>query len=240
MPHIWTVSFNAQETAFEDERVRLAVHHAIDREGMANQLLAGTALPGESWLSRTSDAFEPNDRWHAYDPAKARALLEEADAVGTEIVFVTSTSGSGQMQPAAMAEWIQRNLNEVGFQTEIELMEWNAYLAKFFEGFAPNWSLVQMSWGWTGAYWLDMFLNPCQPTERNERCWRGGENNRRPSNARSKRGQSCLSRGSGHGERVGLVHANRQRYRTDRDARMRRGFPACLGLANRLCRQSLA
>ena len=160
MPHIWTVSFNEHEEAFADERVRLAVHHAIDREGMANQLLQGTALPGESWLSRTSEAYKEGDTWHAYDPAKARALLEEAGAIGTKIVFATSTSGSGQMQPAKMAEWIQRNLNDAGFDAEIELMEWNAYIAKFFEGFDPNWSLVQMSWGWTAAYWLDMFLNP--------------------------------------------------------------------------------
>ena len=53
MPHIWTVSFNEHEAAFADDRVRLAVHYAIDREGMANQLLGGTALPGESWFSRT-------------------------------------------------------------------------------------------------------------------------------------------------------------------------------------------
>jgi peptide/nickel transport system substrate-binding protein len=160
MPHIWTVSFNKHEAAFADERVRLAVHYAIDRVGMANQLLGGTALPGESWLSRTSSAYRDDDLWYAYDPAKARALLEEADAVGTKLVFATSTSGSGQMQPAKMAEWIQRNLNDAGFDAEIELMEWNAYIAKFFEGFDPDWSLVQMSWGWTGAYWLDMFLNP--------------------------------------------------------------------------------
>jgi peptide/nickel transport system substrate-binding protein len=72
MPHIWTVNFNDQEKAFEDDRVRMAVHYAIDREGMAKQLLSGYALPGESWLSRTSDAFEPTDRWHSYDPVKAR------------------------------------------------------------------------------------------------------------------------------------------------------------------------
>ena len=160
MPHIWTVSFNKYEEAFADDRVRRAVHHAIDREGMANQLLGGTALPAESWLSRTSSAYRDDDRWHEYDPAKARALLEEADAVGTKLVFATSGSGSGQMQPAKMAEWIQRNLNDAGFDAQIEIQEWNAYIAKFFEGFDPNWSMVQMSWGWTAAYWLDMFLNP--------------------------------------------------------------------------------
>ena len=64
------------------------------------------------------------------------------------------------MQPAKMAEWIQRNLNDAGFDAQIEIQEWNAYIAKFFEGFDPNWSMVQMSWGWTAAYWLDMFLNP--------------------------------------------------------------------------------
>ena len=99
MPHIWTVSFNEHEEAFADERVRMAVHHAMDREGMAHQLLQGTALPGESWLSRTSEAYKASDRWHAYDPARARALLEEAGALGTKLVFATSTSGSGQMQP---------------------------------------------------------------------------------------------------------------------------------------------
>lgn len=160
MPHIWTVSFNKYEEAFADDRVRRAVHHAIDRVGMANQLLGGTALPAESWLSRTSSAYRDDDRWHEYDPAKARALLEEAGAVGTKLVFATSGSGSGQMQPAKMAVWIQRNLNDAGFDAEIEIMEWNAYIAKFFEGFDPNWSMVQMSWGWTAAYWLDMFLNP--------------------------------------------------------------------------------
>ena len=159
MPHIWTLSFNENEAAFADERVRMAVHHAIDREGIANELLVGTVLPGESWLSRTSSAFKESDRWHAYDPGKARALLEEAGAVGTKLVVAAPTSASGP-KPVKMVEWIQEDLNDAGFDSEVELMEWNAYLAKFFEGFAPEWSLVQMSWGWTAGYWLDMFLNP--------------------------------------------------------------------------------
>ena len=158
-PHIWTLSSNENEAAFDDERVRMAVHRAIDREGIANELLVGTVLPGESWLSRTSSAFEESDRWHAYDPDKARALLEEAGAVGTKLVVAAPTSASGP-KPVKMVEWIQQNLNDVGFDSEVDLMEWNAYLAKFFEGFAPESSLVQMSWGWTAGYWLDLFLNP--------------------------------------------------------------------------------
>ena len=86
MPHIWTVSFNKYEEAFADDRVRRAVHHAIDREGMANQLLGGTALPAESWLSRTSSAYRDDDRWHEYDPAKARALLPLGYCLRIEIV----------------------------------------------------------------------------------------------------------------------------------------------------------
>ena len=159
MPHIWTLNFNKYEEAFADPRVRMAVHHAIDREGIANELLVGTVLTGESWLSRTSSAFRDGDRWHAYDPDKARALLEDAGAVGTKLVVAAPTSASGP-KPVKMVEWIQQDLNDAGFDAEIDLMEWNAYLAKFFEGFDPEWSLVQMSWGWTAGYWLDMFLNP--------------------------------------------------------------------------------
>ena len=160
MPHIWVVLFNSVSQPFQDRRVRLAVQHAIDREGMATSLLSNLVLPAESWISRTSSSYEETDRWYEYDPDKARALLKEAGAEGAKLVFATSTSGSGQILPVQMGEWIQQNLNAVGFDTELQTFEWVAYLDDFFNGLNPEWDLSQMSWGMTTDYWLTIFLHP--------------------------------------------------------------------------------
>jgi len=159
MPHIWAVLLNHRQPLLRDRNVRLAIQHAIDREGMARDLLRNTALPGESWISRTSESYDENATWWPYDPEKARQYLEDAGAVGSKITFTTSTSGSGQMQPVQMAEWIQRNLNEAGFEAEIKTFEWVTYLGDFFTALKPEWSMSQMSWGWTGEYWLSLFLD---------------------------------------------------------------------------------
>ncbi len=165
MPHIWVLLFNPECEIMNDERVRLAVQHGIDRKGMAEQLLRNTALPAESWFSRTSEVYDPNAKWLEYDPDLAGELLQEAEAEGAKLVFTTSTSGSGQMQPVAMGEWIQRDLNNVGFDVELKTFEWNDYLADFFDedGLDSDWCVSQMSWGWSGGHWLNIFLDPNSP-----------------------------------------------------------------------------
>ena len=39
-----------------------------------------------------------------------------------------STSGSGQMQPLPMNEFIQQNLADVGVKVDFDVMEWGALL----------------------------------------------------------------------------------------------------------------
>lgn len=160
MPHIWVVCLNSTTAAFKDKKVRQAVQYAIDRTGMAHNLLSDLALPGESMISRASESYDPNARWYDYNPEKAKALLAEAGAAGTKLVFATSISGSGQILPVQMGEWIQQNLNSVGFQCELKTYEWVSYTNDFFTGMKPEWDLAQMSWGMTTDYWLTVFLHP--------------------------------------------------------------------------------
>ena len=160
MPHIWVVCLNSTTKAFADKRVRQAVQYAIDREGMAHTLLSDLALPAESMISRASESYDQNARWYAYDPDKAKSLLAEAGAIGTKLVFATSTSGSGQILPVQMGEWIQQNLNAAGFQCDLKTYEWISYTNDFFSGMKPEWDMAQMSWGMTTDYWLTVFLHP--------------------------------------------------------------------------------
>ena len=102
-PHIWWLNLNHNEKPFSDVNVRRAVNMAIDKVGMAEKLLLGTALPAFSMVSRTSAAFDPN--WtdpYPYDPERAKALLAEAGYPnGFETTLQTSTAGSGQIMPSS-------------------------------------------------------------------------------------------------------------------------------------------
>jgi peptide/nickel transport system substrate-binding protein len=156
-PHIWYWHLNMRDEHFKDVRVRKAVQMAIDREMMAKELLQGTAKPAWSMIPPATIAYDPTYKPYAYNPEKARQLLKEAGfGNGFETVFWTSTSGSGQMIPVPMAEWIQRDLAKVGIRVKLETFDWITYLSKMFQGLRPGHGAYQLSWGMTTNFWIDI------------------------------------------------------------------------------------
>ena len=89
---------------------------------------------------------DPKQRYE-YDPAKAKELLRQAGYDGKDkrvkSSMLISTSGSGQMLPLAMNEFIQENLREVGIDLELVPIEWNVMIQRYLKGFqhADNASL---------------------------------------------------------------------------------------------------
>ncbi|MCO5089520.1 ABC transporter substrate-binding protein [Bosea sp. (in: a-proteobacteria)] len=136
-PHGWNYMLSYQpDSPFKDIRVRKAINLAIDREGL-KQVLNGFMKPAVGMV-------QPNDPWFGkpgfkitHDPAQARKLLAEAGYGPTNpLTFrvIVSTSGSGQMQPLLMNEFIQQNLADVGVKLELEVMEWGTLLARWRAG----------------------------------------------------------------------------------------------------------
>ncbi|MBV9077579.1 MAG: ABC transporter substrate-binding protein, partial [Methylobacteriaceae bacterium] len=130
-PHNWTWHLSRIEgSPWNDVRVRKAANLAIDRDGL-KELLSGLMIPAEGF-------FPPGHQWFgkptfkvAYDPAAAKKLLAEAGygpskPVTTKILI--SASGSGQMQPLPMNEFVQQNLAEVGIKVDFEVVEWNTLI----------------------------------------------------------------------------------------------------------------
>ena len=135
-PHNWAYQPSMVEgSPWTDIRVRKAANLAIDRAGL-NKLLGGLMIeskgvvyPGHPWFG--SPAFEIK-----YDPAAAKKLLAEAGYSASnkpKIKIAISTSGSGQMLPLPMNEYVQENLNAVGFDAQFEVMEWNALVTFSFQ-----------------------------------------------------------------------------------------------------------
>ena len=130
-PHNWTWHLSRIEgSPWNDIRVRKAANLAIDREGM-KELLGGMMIPAEGF-------FPPGHQWFGKpsfvlkrDLTEAKKLLAEAGygpnkPLKTKILI--STSGSGQMQPLTMNEFVQQNLADVGIQVEFEVVEWNVLI----------------------------------------------------------------------------------------------------------------
>lgn len=127
-PHNWTWHLSRLEgSPWNDIRVRKAANLAIDREGMG-ALLGGLMVPAKGFLPPSSQWFGNPTFDVKYDPEAAKALLAEA-GYGPDnrlkVKALISPSGSGQMLPLPMNEYIQQNLAEVGIDVEFMVVEWN-------------------------------------------------------------------------------------------------------------------
>ncbi len=138
-PHNWTHTLSLGRSPWDNKLARQAANYAIDREGICKSLLNGTCIPaigevypGHPWFGNPKQRYE-------YNPAKARELLQQAGYNGKDKRVKTSvlisTSGSGQMLPLPMNEFVQENLREVGIDLDLIPIEWNALTQRFRLGF---------------------------------------------------------------------------------------------------------
>ncbi len=136
-PHVWPWQpCFVEGSPLADVRVRKAINLGIDREGLKTLLggmmvpAVGTVQPGHPWWGNPSFQIR-------HDPAEARRLLAEA-GYGPQrplnLKVQISASGSGQMQPLPMNEFIQQNLRAIGVNVEFDVLEWNALFTNWRRG----------------------------------------------------------------------------------------------------------
>jgi len=130
-PHNWTWHLSMVDgSPWKDIRVRKAANLAVDREGL-KVLLHGLMLPAKGFVTPSSPWFGHPTFDVKFDPAEARKLLAEAGfspSNPVKVKVLISSSGSGQMQPLPMNEYIQQNLAEVGIKVDFEVVEWNTMI----------------------------------------------------------------------------------------------------------------
>lgn len=153
-PHIWPYQLSFQEgSPFRDINVRKAANLAIDREALA-AFLGGLAVPAKGMVTEHHPWFGKPGFDIRYDPDEAKRLLAQSGygpGKPVKAKFLISTSGSGQMQPLPMNEFIQENLKEVGIEVEFEVMEWESLRARRRAGAAAPENAgahaINNSWG---------------------------------------------------------------------------------------------
>jgi peptide/nickel transport system substrate-binding protein len=136
-PHVWPwqLSF-AEGSPWLDKRVRQAANLCVDREGL-KQLLGGmmavpkgTVPPGHPWWGNPKFDIR-------YDIAAAQKLMADAGysaAKPLKAKVQISASGSGQMQPLPMNEFVQQSLKQCHIDVQFDVIEWNTLFTNWRKG----------------------------------------------------------------------------------------------------------
>ena len=103
-----------QTANIPDERVRQALVYAIDRQQLVDQLLKGHGEVVDGFLSSASPFYDSTIEPLAYDPEKAKELLEEAGWDSTKVLRFYVNSGDNTFVNGVQviaAQWAAVGIN---------------------------------------------------------------------------------------------------------------------------------
>lgn len=134
--YYWIV-LNQDDPRFQDNRVRQALLHALDREAMIEAVLEGYGMVATGPIAPLLGALYNGDvPQYPYDPERAVALLAEAgwtpgaDGImqkdGERLSFDMPTGQFGYLVPATLLA--QQYWADIGVEANVEVIEWNAYI----------------------------------------------------------------------------------------------------------------
>lgn len=137
------IGFNAEKEPFNDPLVRRAISHAIDQQSIIDGIYDGIGVPAIGPLAPDVFGFDENVSGLEHDLDLARELLAEA---GFEDGFSTTLWTNDNQDRIDTATVVQSQLEEIGIDVEVEIVEWGAYLADTAAGehdmFILGWSTV--------------------------------------------------------------------------------------------------
>ncbi|WP_375539315.1 ABC transporter substrate-binding protein [Sheuella amnicola] len=136
-PHVWPwqLSF-AEGSPWLDKRVRHAANLCVDRAGLKTLLgdlmgiPKGTMAADHPWFGKPTFDIK-------YDVDSAKKLMTEAGysaAKPLKTKVQISASGSGQMMPLPMNEFVQQSLKQCFFDIDFDVIEWNTLFNNWRKG----------------------------------------------------------------------------------------------------------
>lgn len=150
------VGFNLQKPMFQDQKVRLALAHLMNRDLMIKKFRHGMSLPATGPWYRQSEYANPDVEPIAYDPQKAIALLKEAgwadedkngiiektiDGKKTELSFTLLTANPDFVKYLTI---YKEDAKKAGIDISLNTLEWNSFIQLIDE---KNFDAVNLGWG---------------------------------------------------------------------------------------------
>ncbi|MFF9670574.1 ABC transporter substrate-binding protein [Streptomyces eurythermus] len=118
--------FNTRHKPFDDQRVRQALHYAIDSEKMVRVALKGHGRPASSFLNEGNPSHRRARTVYDYDPGKAKALLRAAGVTDLKVeIMAVNVSWIVDCLPTIKSCW-----DAVGVRTTLAPQETTAVFTK--------------------------------------------------------------------------------------------------------------
>lgn len=164
------IAMNLRDPILSDVRVRQALAYAIDREPLIHYLWRDMVRPANSVLPPQHWAYYGDVPDYKHDPAKARALLDEAgypakNGVRFHLMMKTSTEESTRLLAAVM----QQQLREVGIALDLRSYEFATFFADVQNGAYQLFSLRWIGGNQDPDIFEDVFATASFPPKRRNR-----------------------------------------------------------------------
>ena len=162
------IGWNNTDPLFEDVRVRQAMTHLTDREGMVANLLFGLAETVEGPISNFRQEYNHDLEPYGYDVDRALELLEEAGwddtnndgvldkRIDDELVSfefeILINSGNQIRKDVALS--LQAELSEIGIDCQVRELDWSIFLQRIKN---KNFSAMILGWGSSVVFAPDLY-----------------------------------------------------------------------------------
>jgi peptide/nickel transport system substrate-binding protein len=140
------IAWNCRKFPFDDARARVAMTHLIDRAGMLRDLWRNNGTVATCPNKQIYPEYNKELVPHAFDPAKAAALLKEAGFEDRDKDGVLDKQVGGELKPfsfelkvpSGRAEFerignrIKEAMEKVGVRCEIRPIEWSVFIEHLY------------------------------------------------------------------------------------------------------------
>jgi peptide/nickel transport system substrate-binding protein len=138
------ITFNTQHAPFDDPRLRVALAHAVDREGIGRIIGFGEYRPKTDFLASNTRFYDPSfEGYLAYDPALANRLLDEAGWTGRDPDGIRTRKGerlaaeilsTDLFGPSTLPVAVQSDFRKVGFDLKIASLPIAQLIKRYYSG----------------------------------------------------------------------------------------------------------
>lgn len=142
------LAFNFRKPVFKNLKVRQAVAHALDVDGILKYKLPGLATRADSLLNPRHFAYRKDLGHYDFEPVRTKILLDEAgypdpDGDGPKTRFDLVYKTSTDKQRLEIAQILAANLRAVGIGVEIRSYEFGTFMRDLKQG---DFDIATLTW----------------------------------------------------------------------------------------------
>ena len=145
------LGFNLDDPVVGDINIRRAIAYALDRDSIINYVMGNAARKANAMLRPDHWAGHPGLSEYAYDPDKARALVQRAGYGLQRPVEITYKTSNHPFR-VRLATIIQHQLEQVGIGVDLKSYDWGTFYGDIKAGRFQMYSL-----SWVGLKLPDIF-----------------------------------------------------------------------------------